>query len=145
MARLVLLVVALVLGAAAAYGEALRAETRPPGLPSSAVTVPILPPRPADCPCSKGPGCRAASPVPPGGLATKAVPFFIVLTVDDAITVVSQPVVFNLTARHTNHNGCRMPATCARWPATPRFTSLSQPSAWQLHLACAQHSVAVGT
>lgn len=36
---------------------------------------------------------------------------FIVLTNDDAITVISQPIILNITERHQNKNGCKMPAT----------------------------------
>lgn len=36
---------------------------------------------------------------------------FIVLTNDDAITVVTQPIILNITERHSNRNGCKMPAT----------------------------------
>lgn len=67
----------------------------------------------ADCPntCDSLPTCKAASNLPPGGLARADVPQFIVLTNDDAITVVSQPIIFNITERHVNRNGCGMPAT----------------------------------
>ncbi len=32
-------------------------------------------------------------------------------TNDDAVTVVSQPIILNITERHSNKNGCKMPAT----------------------------------
>ena len=32
-------------------------------------------------------------------------------TNDDAITVISQPIILNITERHKNKNGCKMPAT----------------------------------
>lgn len=40
-----------------------------------------------------------------------SLPQFIVLTNDDAITVISQPIILNITERHKNKNGCKMPAT----------------------------------
>lgn len=61
--------------------------------------------------CAATPGCKAASNVPPGGLSAEDIPQFIVLTNDDAITVVTAPLVFNITDRHKNFNGCPMPAT----------------------------------
>ncbi|EFN50750.1 hypothetical protein CHLNCDRAFT_59447 [Chlorella variabilis] len=65
------------------------------------------------CPgtCQSNLGCHCASTTPPGGIANGDVPQFIVLTNDDAITVVSQPIILNITERHTNKNGCKMPAT----------------------------------
>lgn len=46
-------------------------------------------------------------------------PQFIVLTNDDAITVISQPIILNITERHSNKNGCKMPAT---WYTSIQYT-----------------------
>ncbi|KAL4438527.1 hypothetical protein ABPG77_000175 [Micractinium sp. CCAP 211/92] len=65
------------------------------------------------CPssCQYKLGCVCASDTPPGGIANGDTPQFIVLTNDDAVTVVSQPIILNITERHSNKNGCKMPAT----------------------------------
>lgn len=65
------------------------------------------------CPssCQNKLGCVCASHTAPGGIANGDVPQFIVLTNDDAITIVSQPIILNVTERHSNKNGCKMPAT----------------------------------
>ena len=40
------------------------------------------------------------------------IPQFIVITNDDAVTVVTQPVILNITDKHQNQkNGCNIPAT----------------------------------
>lgn len=41
------------------------------------------------------------------------------LTNDDAITVISQPIILNITERHSNKNGCKMPAT---WYTSIEYT-----------------------
>ena len=122
----------LLLGAAtahAAYSESLakwlHGECAPPDVrccccvPSSVrYRSPHSAPHPhptpsSDCPasCDSSATCYCASNVAPGGLANGDVPQFIVLTNDDAVTVVSQPVILNITERHSNKNGCKMPAT----------------------------------
>ncbi|KAL4424144.1 hypothetical protein ABPG75_001445 [Micractinium tetrahymenae] len=65
------------------------------------------------CPssCQNKLGCVCASNAAPGGIANGDTPQFIVLTNDDAITVISQPIILNITERHSNKNGCKMPAT----------------------------------
>ncbi|KAI3424258.1 hypothetical protein D9Q98_009612 [Chlorella vulgaris] len=65
------------------------------------------------CPttCQASLGCQCASSKAPTSIANGDLPQFIVLTNDDAITVVSQPIILNVTERHTNKNGCKMPAT----------------------------------
>lgn len=68
---------------------------------------------PYSCPstCEPKLGCMCPSNKPPAGMANGDVPQFIVLTNDDAITVISQPIILNVTERHANKNGCKMPAT----------------------------------
>jgi hypothetical protein len=82
---------------------------------------PSVPPPPAACPatCQASLGCQCATTTPPGSLANGDVPQFIVLTNDDAITVVSQPIILNITERHRNKNGCKMPAT---WFVSVQYT-----------------------
>ncbi|GAB4813456.1 hypothetical protein N2152v2_000502 [Parachlorella kessleri] len=77
-----------------------------------------------ECPanCDSEPNCHAASWNIPGGLAPADTPQFIVLTNDDAVTVVTSPVILNITERHTNANGCKMPAT---WFVSQNFTDCS--------------------
>lgn len=67
----------------------------------------------ADCPptCNDSPNCFCATNDVPGGYDAKDIPQFIVLTNDDAITVQTQPVVLGITDKHTNPNGCKIPAT----------------------------------
>ena len=62
--------------------------------------------------------------VPPRHPPAAALPLplplqFIVLTNDDAITVISQPIILNITERHSNKNGCKMPAT---WYTSIEYT-----------------------
>ena len=61
--------------------------------------------------CATSTSCMVPDTKAPGGLAPEDTPQFIVLTNDDAITVITQPIIFNITERHTNRNGCKMPAT----------------------------------
>ncbi|PSC74458.1 chitin deacetylase-like isoform e [Micractinium conductrix] len=89
--RTALAALVLLLGAAAAHGAVTDYSC-----PSS---------------CKNTLGCVCASTQPPGGIANGDVPQFIVLTNDDAITVISQPMILNITERHSNKNGCKMPAT----------------------------------
>lgn len=73
------------------------------------------------CPatCTAKLGCQCATSKPPTGIANGEMPQFIVLTNDDAITVISQPIIMNITERHTNKNGCKMPAT---WFTSIQYT-----------------------
>lgn len=67
-----------------------------------------------NCPaeCNASPNCHCASNGIPGGLSPYDIPQFVVLTNDDAITVVTQPVILGLTEKHRNKkNGCNIPAT----------------------------------
>lgn len=115
----------LLLRIAAAYGAPIpsRPHLALPACPVcrsarssySECNPPRPPARPADCPASAcGAGCVPASPLPPGDLPPESVPMFITLTNDDALTVVTAPIILNITDRHSSPNGCPMPATCAR-------------------------------
>jgi peptidoglycan/xylan/chitin deacetylase (PgdA/CDA1 family) len=66
-----------------------------------------------------GPSCRCATHEIPGGLSPEETPQFIVFTNDDAVTVMTQPAILNITERHVNRNGCRMPAT---WFISQQYT-----------------------
>lgn len=55
--------------------------------------------------------CHCASTHPPGGLKPEDTPMFILITNDDAVTQISEPLVRSITNMHTNPNGCMIPAT----------------------------------
>ncbi|KAL4444896.1 hypothetical protein ABPG77_003946 [Micractinium sp. CCAP 211/92] len=55
--------------------------------------------------------CACASTSPPGGLSPEETPQFIVLTHDDAITADTNTGIRAIIDKHTNRNGCNMPAT----------------------------------
>ncbi|KAJ3154270.1 hypothetical protein HDU89_008337 [Geranomyces variabilis] len=57
------------------------------------------------------PNCHCPRQTPPGNLAVKNTPQFVLLTFDDAVQIVTYPLAVNATAGTTNPNHCRMPAT----------------------------------
>ncbi|KAI8105369.1 hypothetical protein M9435_000535 [Picochlorum sp. BPE23] len=59
----------------------------------------------------KAPDCMCASNSAPGGLAPKDTPQFILITHDDAVNPFSNKVVRSVIDKHTNPNGCNVPAT----------------------------------
>lgn len=65
------------------------------------------------------PSCHSAGPIAPRTPVNLHCPHARPQTNDDAVTVVTQPVILNITSRHNNSNGCPMPAT---WFAQVDYT-----------------------
>lgn len=61
--------------------------------------------------CNSKNHCHCASSSPPGGLPAKSIPQFVVVTNDDAITVVTMPVILDIVDKHRMKNGCKPPVT----------------------------------
>ena len=59
----------------------------------------------------QGPDCVCASLAPPGGLTPAETPQIITITHDDAVNPLSNKVVKAVIDKHTNPNGCNVPAT----------------------------------
>lgn len=62
----------------------------------------------ATCPTAS---CACASTSPPGGLDSKDIPMFVLLTHDDAVNTMQNRVVRTVTDGYKNKNGCNVPAT----------------------------------